>query len=240
MKKFVLDTHTHTVASGHAYGTVLEMARAASEQGLELLAVTDHAPKLPGTCGEMHFRNFKVIDKYLYGVEILMGVELNLIDYKGTVDMEKGLLKRMALCIASLHTVCLTPGTKKENTETLLKVMDNPYIHIIGHPDDNRYPVDFEAVVKAAHDNNTLIELNNASLKPGGPRTGTWDNDRKMLEMCKRYGTHITISSDAHVEEDIGNFEYALQLIEEMDFPERLIAGTDYDKLSSFLNIGKK
>ena len=89
MKKFILDTHTHTVASGHAYGTGLEMARAASEQGLELLAITDHAPKLPGTCAEMYFRNFKVIDKYLYGVEILMGVELNLIDYKGTVDMEK-------------------------------------------------------------------------------------------------------------------------------------------------------
>ena len=96
-----------------------------------------------------------------------------------------------------------------------------------------------EAVVKAAKENNTLLELNNASLKPAGPRPGTWENDRKMLELCKRYKAHITISSDAHIEEDIGNFQYALQLIEEMDFPESLIAGTDYDKLVGFLNIGK-
>ena len=68
MKEFILDTHSHTVASGHAYGTVLEMARAASERGLQLLAITDHAPALEGSCSEIHFRNFKVIDQYLYGV----------------------------------------------------------------------------------------------------------------------------------------------------------------------------
>ena len=80
MKEFILDTHSHTVASGHAYGTVLEMARAASERGLQLLAITDHAPALEGSCSEIHFRNFKVIDQYLYGVEILMGAELNIMD----------------------------------------------------------------------------------------------------------------------------------------------------------------
>lgn len=46
--KFVLDTHCHTVASGHAYSTVQEIAKYASEIGLELVAVTDHSDKLPG------------------------------------------------------------------------------------------------------------------------------------------------------------------------------------------------
>ena len=50
----------------------------------------------------------------------------------------------------------------------------------------------------------------------------------------------VLLRNIRHRLKHIGNFEYALQLIEEMDFPERLIAGTDYDKLSSFLNIGKK
>ena len=235
MKKFVLDTHTHTVASGHAYGTVLEMARAASEQGLELLAVTDHAPKLPGTCGEMHFRNFKVIDKYLYGVEILMGVELNLIDYKGTVDMEKGLLKRMALCIASLHTVCLTPGTKKENTETLLKVMDNPYVHIIGHPDDGRYEIDYEAMVKRAKEQHVLIELNNSSLLPGS-RVNTEENLRTILELCEKYGQEIIVNTDSHFPTSVGKFEQAEELLESVHFPEELIVNTDTEKLKKYLN----
>ena len=97
MKRFLVDTHTHTVASGHAYGTVTEMAKAASEAGLRLLAVTDHAPKLPGAPHEMYFRNFKVIDREMFGVKLLMGVELNIIDHRGTVDMEEGLL-RLKVC----------------------------------------------------------------------------------------------------------------------------------------------
>lgn len=32
---FVLDTHTHTIASAHAYSTVAEMAKAAGDRGLD-------------------------------------------------------------------------------------------------------------------------------------------------------------------------------------------------------------
>ena len=46
----VLDLHTHTIVSGHAYSTLREMAKAASDKGLELLGITEHAPKMPGTC----------------------------------------------------------------------------------------------------------------------------------------------------------------------------------------------
>ena len=45
--KILLDTHTHTLASTHAYSTVLEMAKKASEEGLEAIAITDHAPGIP-------------------------------------------------------------------------------------------------------------------------------------------------------------------------------------------------
>lgn len=74
---FVLDTHTHTVASGHAYCTIREMAKAASEKGLELLGITEHGPMMPGSCHEFYFSNIRVVDRELYGVEILFGVELN-------------------------------------------------------------------------------------------------------------------------------------------------------------------
>ena len=51
-----LDSHTHTLASGHAYNTIMEMATAAADKGLELLAVTEHSVKMPGSCNEMYFR----------------------------------------------------------------------------------------------------------------------------------------------------------------------------------------
>ena len=41
--EYIVDTHTHTIASGHAYNTILEMAKAASEKGIKLLGITDHA-----------------------------------------------------------------------------------------------------------------------------------------------------------------------------------------------------
>lgn len=47
--KFVLDIHTHTLVSGHAYGTIREMAQGAQEKGLALLGLSEHAPGIPGT-----------------------------------------------------------------------------------------------------------------------------------------------------------------------------------------------
>ena len=45
----VMDLHTHTIASGHAYNTLREMAKAAADRGLEILGITEHAPGIPGT-----------------------------------------------------------------------------------------------------------------------------------------------------------------------------------------------
>ena len=52
-----LDTHTHTLASGHAYNTIREMIEAAAAKGLKLLALTEHAPAMPGSCGDYYFYN---------------------------------------------------------------------------------------------------------------------------------------------------------------------------------------
>ena len=66
--KHLLDSHTHTVASGHAYCTLLEMVRAAADRGLELICITDHAPAMEGTTCPDYFANLGVIDRELFGV----------------------------------------------------------------------------------------------------------------------------------------------------------------------------
>ena len=53
----ILDLHTHTLASGHAYSTITEMAKAASKQGVKILGITEHAPTIPGTCQLFYFQN---------------------------------------------------------------------------------------------------------------------------------------------------------------------------------------
>lgn len=233
--KYLIDPHTHTVASGHAYNTIDEMSRQAAAVGLSAIGITDHAPKMPGSCGMLYFSNFGVIRREKFGVKRLMGCEVNICDYSGKLDLNPRLLPLMDIVIASLHIPCIKPGSIDDNTSALIGAMNNPYVHIIGHPDDSRYPVDMERLVKAAKANHKLLELNNSSLKPTGPRTGARDNDLVMLSLCKKYGVCISLGSDAHAEEDIADFTLAEEIIELADFPESLIANLDMELMNSYL-----
>ena len=71
--EFELDMHTHTIASGHAYGTIREMAQGAAEKGLKLLGITEHSPSMPGTVEDIYYCNLHLVPKKLYGVELLFG-----------------------------------------------------------------------------------------------------------------------------------------------------------------------
>ena len=236
----ILDVHTHTIASGHAYNTIMEMAKAGFDKGLKLLGITEHAPMMPGTCHAMYFHNLKVVPRTMCGIELMLGAELNILDYDGHIDLDTRVLKQLDLKIASLHSVCIQPGTRKENTQAVLGAIHNPLVDIIGHPDDGRYPVDMEAVVQAAKEYHTLLELNNNSLNPRCTRQNARENDVEMLRLCKKYQVPIVMGSDAHYYEDILNHELALDLIKETEFPEELVVNTDREKLYPFINKYQK
>lgn len=234
--KYVLDTHTHTLASGHAYSTIREMAYMAKEKGLELLGITEHGPAMPGSCHDFYFSNLRVASRNMCGIELLLGVELNILDYNGTVDLEQKILRQMDVAIASMHMPCIKPGTKEENTRAYIQAMKNPYVNIIGHPDDARYDLDYKGLVLGAREQGVLIEINNASMQPGGPRVNAMDNDREILRLCRHFKVPVVLGSDAHADEGILNFTYPDQLIQELDFPEELIVNTSVDKLKKYVN----
>ena len=71
--KIELDVHTHTIASGHAFSTLQEMAQAAADKGLKVLGITEHSPGVPGTCHPIYFRNLHVVRRLMWGVELLGG-----------------------------------------------------------------------------------------------------------------------------------------------------------------------
>lgn len=233
----LLDLHTHTTASGHAYNTLYEMARAASEKGLALFGCSDHAPAMPGSCHYFHFINFKVIPRTICGVKIMMGTELNIMDYDGKVDMEQGILENLDYAIASLHPPCIDSGTTAQNTSAYLGVLNNPAIQIIGHPDDSRFPVDYDTLTAAAREHHKLLEVNNSSLNPMSFRPGARENYMKMLDLCIRYQTPVIINSDAHCEADTGNHDYAWKLLEEIHFPDELIVNHSIERLASYIPI---
>lgn len=219
----VVDLHTHTIASGHAYNTIYEMARSASEKGVQLLGISDHAPAMEGSASRHYFRSSRCIPRELFGIRLLFGCELNIIDLEGNVDLEPAFTAPLDFAVASMHDVCLTPGTLEENTRAYLNVMENDKVNIIGHPDDGLYPVDFDVLAQAASEHGVLLELNEASIRPDSYRKDTRHNAIRMLECCVKYGARIIVSSDAHAECDILKHTSALALLRETGFPEELV-----------------
>ncbi|MGG7096411.1 phosphatase [Clostridium sardiniense] len=233
----LIDLHTHTVSSGHAYSTVKENIDSASNKGLRYLGISDHAPQMPGSAHIFHFHNLRVIPKEINNVRTLVGAEVNILDYEGNLDLIDKDLEMLDYAIASLHATCIASGTEEENTIAVINAMDRPNIKIIGHLDDARYPVNYEKVVKAAKEKGVLLELNNSSLKPNGFRKGALENDTKMLNICKKEKVKIIFGSDAHICYDIGKFDNCIKLVKELDFPEELIVNYNEDDIKEIFKV---
>lgn len=235
--KTALDVHTHTVASGHAFSTLQEMVQAAADKGLQLLGITEHAPSLPGTCAPIYFRNLHVVPRRMYGVELLLGAELNILDYQGTIDLEEADLKRLDIRIAGLHSLCYTPGTIDQNTDAVLGAIRNPYVHIISHPGDGTAQLHFEPLVLASKEHDTLLEINNSSLNPVRNKRDARANNLIILRLCKQYNVPVILGSDAHISFDIARYDFLYPLLQETDFPEQLILN---DKVEAFKALLRK
>lgn len=232
----ILDLHNHTIASGHAYNTLYEMIDSAAEKGIALLGISDHAPKIPGACHPFHFINFKVVPREIHGVKLLLGCELNILDYEGNVDLKPIFLNSLDYAIASIHEPCYDCGTTAQNTDAYLGALKNPAVQIIGHPDDARFPIDYDTLTAAAKEHNKLLEVNASSLEPSSRRFArAAENYRTMLERCMHYQTSIIINSDAHCEYSIGMHDKVHEILEELKFPEELVVNASIDRLRPYI-----
>ncbi|MBT9777033.1 PHP domain-containing protein [Clostridium sp. MCC353] len=234
--KPLFDLHTHTAASGHAFGTLKENIEEAAKKGLLAMGTSDHSKNMPGTCGPLFFGNYKVIRDEIFGVRIYTGMEVNIIDYDGRLDMSSGMLGKMDYVIASLHVPCIKSGTPRENTDALIGAMKNPYVKIIGHPDDDRYPLEYDRLTAAAREMDIVLEINNSSLRPNASRQNASRNLKIMLEYARKLGIRVIMGSDAHIWYDVGCLDYSEKLLQELDYPEELILNYNIDRLKYVLN----
>ena len=238
-----IDTHSHTIASGHAYSTIREMITMAELKGLEILAITEHAPAMPGSVHDYYFANSRVLPRDYGQVFVLFGVELNILDRMGSLDLHPAYIDEMDINIASLHAhIYDDERTMDSYTGAYVNAMRNPAIHIIGHPDDSRCMPDLETVVRVAKETDTLLEINNSSLMPSSFRIRSRENVITLLELCKKYKAKVTTGSDAHIDKDVGNFQKIKEIFEVCNFPEELVVTTDARKLIPYVNpeIGKQ
>ena len=239
MRKYELDVHTHTIASGHAYGTITEMARAASEKGLKILGITEHTTGIPGTCDEFYFGNMGVVPRNMFGIELMLGAEINILDYKGTLGLNERYFRHLDVRIAGIHSMCYEYGTMAENTQAIINTIKNPVIDIISHPDDGNCPLDYDEVVQAAKEYHVLLEINNNSLRSSS-RKNTFENSVKILELCRKLNIPVLVSSDAHYMTDIANFGNVEKVLDSVEFPEELVINSSADKFRDFIRVNRE
>ncbi len=230
--KIVVDSHTHSVSSGHAYSTVQEMAREAPASGIEMFVLTDHGPTMIGAPQLYHFGNLKALPKEIYGVKILKGVEANILDFSGRIDMPDEYLKHLDFVLASLHDGSITPGTVDENTEVLINILKNPLVDTVGHSGNPYYPIDIDRFVGAAKEYHKPIELNNSSFYF---RKGSAARCHEIALKCKDYGVPVVCGSDAHISFDVGKFDKVSEVLDDIKMPEELVLNSSVAKFEEYL-----
>lgn len=231
--EFIGDFHTHTCASTHAYSTVSENAKWASEHGIKFLGVTDHSVEMEDAPHLWHFYNLRVLPDELFGVRIIRGIEANIMGEDGKLDIyEDGLYRCLHWINASMHYPLMMPSDKAAHTKAYLNVLQNPHVDVICHSESEQYDYDFDAVAKECANQGKLIEVNVNRLWRG---KSCWSRYEQILEACEKYGTSIVVNSDAHFYTAIGDFERAKELLTETKFPEKLIFNIDEERVLSYL-----
>lgn len=230
--KIVADTHTHTIASDHAYSTILENAKFASEIGLKVLAMTDHAPLAGDSPHLWYFHNIYTIPDELFGVQILHGVEADIIDFDGTLDLDHHELKRLEWVIASIHSSCMPKGTVDDLTRAYLAVAKNEDVDVIGHSGLEQYQYDYETCIRAFKEYGKLVEINQNTFEV---RKASVPNCVSIAKLCKKYEVPVVVNSDSHFAYRIGQVDDAMALLREIDFPEELIVNADMERFAAYL-----
>ena len=232
--KLVADLHTHTVVSGHAYCTINEMVQAAADIGLEMIAITDHGPNMPGGPHLYHFGNLRVVPSIMAGVQVLKGIEANIVSPSGELDLPDYMLQKLDIVFAGFHShTGYDDSGILRNTQAMIGAMENPYVDGIVHPGNPVYPVDIPEIVAAAKDLGKLIEINNASLTV--TRLESLENCIKFAELAAEKGATVVIGSDAHHTSRVGSFDDAIKIVKSVGLSDEYVLNTDVRKITEFL-----
>ena len=231
--KIFADTHCHTIASTHAYSTVVENVVAAKKKGLKAIAITDHAPAMPDAPHIWHFENLTTIPRKIDGITVLRGAEVNICDYDGGLDLSDAMLKSLDWVVASLHAPVCPPSTEENVTRTYLKIAENPYIDVIGHSGQEKFKYDYEKVIPYFKECGKIVELNEGSARV---RRDSFENCIQIAKLCKKYNVPVVVNSDAHFASVVGEFTRTLDMLDEIDFPEELVINADIQRLYSYIS----
>ena len=211
--KIIADYHTHTIYSNgkngkrkHAIGTIEENVQEAIKKGLKTIGISDHSYR--------HLLNEKYKE-----IEILLGIECNILDNKGTIDMDDKIREQLDYVLAGYHFAseptslrCLlnhgdnfllkTKRSRRYNTDAIVNAMKNNDIFMITHPGD-KGDVYIEEIAEEAKKRNIILEINSSHAHLNA----------EQLKQIAKYENRLMIGSDAHKPFMVGNFSLGLETV---------------------------
>lgn len=239
------DYHIHSQYS-HGKGNIEKNIEAAIARGLRELAITDHGP-----CSWNFIRlgvrdaaelleikkEVKELQKKYPQIRLYAGVEANIINREGELDVPEGILQELDIVAAGFHLLIYPPDfhsfqdiilnnrffykcfparrkqIRKFNTEVLIRAVERYRINFITHPG---YGIDIDTyeLARACAGRGTLLEINARHV----------EELRAFIQAAARTEVKFIINSDAHAPEEVGDFKRALELVEELGLsPDRIV-----------------
>lgn len=229
--QYLIDLHTHTIASDHAYSTIMELVSQARVKGMSLIAVTDHGPDVSDGPHPWHFNNLKVVPRVAEGIGVLRGIEAN-ITADGGLDLEENRLRNLDIVLAGFHPNYM-PTSAEEHTRLMCKVIKSGLVDVISHPGVAQYPLNYEEVLVCAKEHNVAIEINSSSSV--NTRMGSHENCVAIGKLATKIGNTISLGSDAHIAYFLGCFDESIKVITESGIREEQILNTSPLKVLDFL-----
>ncbi len=192
------DLHVH---SDWTDGTapIEEMAAAAQACGYQYMALTDHSRRQTMSHGldpVRMGRQIREIDKInlkLKGLALLKGIEVDILK-DGALDLPDSTLEKLDVVVASVHS--FFDLTREEQTDRVIRAMQNPYVSILGHPTGRLigtrepYEIDMDRVLSAAADLRCCVEIN--------AEPDRLDLNDLHAYAAKSKGVKVVVSTDAH------------------------------------------
>ena len=225
-----VDFHVHSLFSLCGMHTVLELIARARELGMKGFALTDHGREIGGRLNSVFFERFVSPDP---AVTVLKGVECNVLDEQGGIDLPRVYLPFIDIVLCGIHGNFSRGASKERCTDSLISVIvNNPQVDIITHPNDDAYPVDYRKLADTAARYGVALELNNSKILYKRSRP---DEVRKILNVCREYGCRVAVNSDTHTVGELGDNHCIVPLLRETGFPDELVVNRDADAAFGFI-----
>lgn len=242
------DYHTHTLFSNggnskrrHATGTIEDNVKSAIEKGLKTIGISEHGFShnfygLTPENARIQRKQIDELNKKYPQIEILMGLEANIVDNSGRIDVDPSVAELFDYVLAGYHYGSKATGflnllhhadnivfggrlfSKKYNTEALVNAMKKNKIKYITHPGDKGC-VDIDEVARVAEETGTGLEINGHHKKLSAD----------MIKKISHRNIKFYIGSDAHRPEHIANFDEAMKIVEE--------AGLELSRIENIMEV---